>query len=395
MAGKRIKRHTRIYRTDRNYRLSPFRVSISVLAFLVLFCIGWGLYTPVYNFVMRLGEPSSTQSDPSQPSDSQSASGGQSSQSAGSVSPASLAEIKAVYMPPSMINNISSLDSFLTGLKGTGINAVMVDLKDASGNLLYRSQLPAATEVRAVSASAFDAAALSLRISNAGFMPIARIHVFKDQVMPRSKRETAVMYMNSEWTWLDNSSEKGGKPWLNPYSSKAQEYIRGIALEVTGLGFKAVVADSVQFPSGVGLEKAAFGSESSGISHQKVLSDFLAKLGTDIKAAGGRLLVFLPGEITEANEQSFYGGNRFGIVPESAVVGLPAEGSVTEIVKAASQKLSGKGVIYLFEAYVSGGANLTASQTAERVSWISSIANNGYILYNPGGRYGLYQSVGK
>lgn len=186
MAGKKIKRHTRIYRTNRSYRLSPLRVSLGVLAVLVLFCVGWGMYTPVYNFIMNLGQESSSQAESTQ---QQSLSPGADGQPTGSSSASSAAAdiptMKAVYLPQSVMTNVASLDSFLAGLKGTDINAVLVDLKDANGNLLYRSQLAEAAEAKAVSSTAFDAAALSLRISNAGYMPVARMHVFKDQVMPK------------------------------------------------------------------------------------------------------------------------------------------------------------------------------------------------------------------
>jgi hypothetical protein len=372
-------------------------MAAAVLAVALLACVGWGLYTPVYNFVMGLENPFSAPfgGDPSSSVSSVPAESETSSLPAEvPEAPETKASLRAVYLPPDLIGDVARLDSFLASMKNAGVNAVVVDLKDDTGALLYRSQLPEAAAAKAVSASAFDAAALSLRISGAGFTPVARVHAFRDQIMPRSKRDSAVMYMNTDWTWLDNAPDLGGKPWLNPYSQTARDYIGSLVEEIAGLGFKTVLMDSVQFPSGVGLEKAGYGSQAAVVSRQKVLVDFLASLDARLKAKDGKLMVYLPGRLSEADEQNFYGGDRFAIVSQTAVVGMPAGEEIAPLAQAAVSRLSGKTALLLLHLYdQAGGQPLDAAQTVQRISEALQASEDGYVLYHPSGSYNLSPSL--
>lgn len=69
--------------------------------------------------------------------------------------------------------------------------------------------------------------------------------------------------------WLDNEASKGGKPWLNPYSQTAQNYLLEVVKEVKNLGVDAILLDGVQFPD-LNSNVATFDGEGS-VSRNAVL----------------------------------------------------------------------------------------------------------------------------
>ncbi len=64
--GYKIKRYSNIYRKNRNSRMGPLGIVLTVLAVLLLVFIGWSLYSPVYNFLtgnIKAPQPSSSVSE--------------------------------------------------------------------------------------------------------------------------------------------------------------------------------------------------------------------------------------------------------------------------------------------------------------------------------------------
>ena len=65
-----------------------------------------------------------------------------------------------------------------------------------------------------------------------------------------TSRTAAVHYQDTDYFWLDAAAENGGKPWLNPYSDLAFQYLDGLLGEVEDLGFEQILLSGVQFPNG-------------------------------------------------------------------------------------------------------------------------------------------------
>jgi hypothetical protein len=142
--------------------------------------------------------------------------------------------------------------------------------------------------LRCVDTQAFDAADVSSRIVAAGLVPMARIHAFRDNIVPRTKREMAVTYYQTPTTWLDNSPELGGRAWLNPYSAEAQAYITQLAVELAQKGFRFIAVDSVQFPTGMATEKAGYGAGAT-LGRSQALQQFMHSLQDAVQAKTLRL----------------------------------------------------------------------------------------------------------
>jgi hypothetical protein len=100
--------------------------------------------------------------------------------------------------------------------KRTEVNALVIDVKDDRGFVLYRSRVPLARSIGADTNQPMSPkklrAVLDTMRANAIF-PIARIVVAKDPLLADAKREWAVKRRSDGTPWLD----KNGKPWLDPH----------------------------------------------------------------------------------------------------------------------------------------------------------------------------------
>ena len=129
----------------------------------------------------------------------------------------------------------------------TEVNALVLDVKDDRGYVLYRSRVPLARQIGSdtvmpVSAGRMRAILDTMRAN--GIHPIARIVVAKDPLLADAKREWAVQRRTDGKPWLDRE----GKPWLDPHQRGVWAYAADLAAEAVALGFNEVQFDYVRFP---------------------------------------------------------------------------------------------------------------------------------------------------
>jgi hypothetical protein len=131
--------------------------------------------------------------------------------------------------------------------KRTEVNALVIDVKDDRGLVLYRSNVPLAHEIgadadRLISYARMRAILDTMRAHN--IYPIARIVVAKDPLLAERKREWAVKRKGDGTVWLDKSR----KPWLDPTHPEVWKYAADLAAEAVRMGFSEIQLDYVRFP---------------------------------------------------------------------------------------------------------------------------------------------------
>ena len=234
--------------------------------------------------------------------------------------------LRAFYIPSAMLTNQAQLDTLLDKAAAAKFNAVVFNLKDENGVLYYVSntELAATTHTWNDTALSLEAlTTLAKHIRDKGLTPIPRLYAFLDKTAPirlASAKITVEGYPS--YTWLDNSKENGGKPWLNPYSSDAHRYIAELAGELKTAGFTTLMLDGVQFPNQT--SQASYGTSSlSSLSKSEVLKTFI----TTVKSAigNGELIVSTPGLAAFGDGTTPFGGNplTFGSSVVSPVL-MPA-----------------------------------------------------------------------
>jgi hypothetical protein len=129
----------------------------------------------------------------------------------------------------------------------TEINALVIDVKDDRGFVLYHSNVPLAREIgadttRPMSYRRLRAVLDTMRAH--GIYPIARIVVAKDPLLAGAKREWAIKRKSDLAPWLD----KNGRPWLDPTHPEIWKYAADLGAEAVNLGFSELQFDYVRFP---------------------------------------------------------------------------------------------------------------------------------------------------
>lgn len=319
--------------------------------------------------------------------------------------------IKGLYYPPADQANIS-FEQFLSAAKNNDISAVVIDAKDATGEILYRSENNTVKRIGAVTDTAFDAQEVTAKILQAGLTPIARIHAFRDNVAPQSDRNMAVKYRDTDVLWLDNSADQGGRAWLNPYSEEAQNYIIDVTLELIGFGFQQVIIDSVGFPTGYALDLAGYGA-TDGLSRSEVLSNFMRRLESAATEAGGEAMLYVnavclsnfavntPFEVNGFEPA----GNRIvlGITPSTMINGISIlnrkfENPYTEridliktAISAVKSRKENSEIFMLIMLINEDGTTMPHSEMDSVIDSAIRSGVKGTILYDPQGSYPVKQ----
>jgi hypothetical protein len=162
-----------------------------------------------------------------------------------------LDKIRAITAPEAALGGGAALETLLDDAKSANCGAVVFILKSAEGNVLYPSELEQAKKGNILKKS-YAAAKNSINAAKqAGLQVILRISCFRDALAPALMLDAAVRYSKDTGVlWLDDYPDRGGKPWLNPYSNYAQNYLLGIIREAAAMKPDAIYLTGVQFPSG-------------------------------------------------------------------------------------------------------------------------------------------------
>ena len=131
--------------------------------------------------------------------------------------------------------------------KTTEVNALVIDVKDDRGFVLYKSRVPLAHEIGADTTRPMSKDRLRTILDTLvahKIYPIARIVVAKDPLLARAKLEWAIKRKDNLQPWMD----KNGNPWLDPHQPGVWQYAADLAKEAYDIGFSEVQFDYVRFP---------------------------------------------------------------------------------------------------------------------------------------------------
>ncbi len=138
----------------------------------------------------------------------------------------------------------SRFDELIKLAKKNGINAFVIDLKDATGYLSYDSDIPLAKKIHSNRRKVSSIQEIAYKCIQNGIFPIARIVVFKDPVLAKHDPDIVVRRANGS-IFYDTS----GLPWVDPYSKVVWKYNVDIAKDAIAAGFREIQFDYVRFPA--------------------------------------------------------------------------------------------------------------------------------------------------
>ena len=164
----------------------------------------------------------------------------------------------------------------------THINAFVVDVKDDTGYLTYRSEVATAVEIGANrQLRAPDAAARVALLKAHGIRPIARIVVAKDPLLAEKKPAWAVRDTGGG-PWTDRKHTR----WVDAFNDSVWVYASQLAAEAVRMGFEEIQYDYVRFPDEPKhrLATAVFPSRRGAESSRDGVKRNLALLGERTRA---------------------------------------------------------------------------------------------------------------
>ncbi|HJR64456.1 MAG TPA: putative glycoside hydrolase, partial [Gemmatimonadaceae bacterium] len=295
--------------------------------------------------------------------------------------------------------------------KRTEINALVIDVKDDRGLVLYRSRVPLAREIGADTTMTMRVTRLRAVLDTMrahGIYPIARIVVAKDPLLAEKKREWAIRRRSDGGIWLD----KNGKPWLDPHQNGPWQYAADLACEAVELGFSEVQFDYVRFPDEKRLVREAVFPLANGRQRATVIREQLVALRTRLRPLGVPVTADVFG-LTTSDTTDMGIGQRWEQLVDAVDVVLPmtypshyARGSyrlsnpnarpyevIDNALKDAKRRSAGIAgaakVIPWYQDFTLGAPRYGVTQVRAQIEAGYDNGVQDWILWNPGSRYTL------
>ncbi|HEX2152895.1 MAG TPA: putative glycoside hydrolase [Acidimicrobiia bacterium] len=148
--------------------------------------------------------------------------------------------VKAVHISGEAVEE--RFETFVEMAASTELNALMVDLKEESGQVLYESEVPEVAEYSA-DAGLYDLAAVAEVAEQNDLYLIGRLVTFQDPIAARANPEMAVWDEETQAPFTSRDQY-----FLDPTDPVARAYALDIAAEACALGLDEVQFDYVRFP---------------------------------------------------------------------------------------------------------------------------------------------------
>ena len=175
---------------------------------------------------------------------------------------------KALYLSFYGVGSKALRGPAMKMIEETELNALVIDVKGDRGMIPYRSSVPLATEVGGQKIiTVRDAEGLMALFKEKGVYTIARIVVFKDNLLASARPDLAVKTPTGE-PWRDRES----LAWVDPFRKEVWDYNIQIAVEAAKLGFDEIQFDYVRFPDS---HSPRFSQPSTEEARVKAITGFL------------------------------------------------------------------------------------------------------------------------
>ena len=171
-------------------------------------------------------------------------------------------EVRAIYVTANTAANPKRVDSLIAFAHESGMNAMVINVKDGDG--LYLGG---------------EMEAIAKRLRSEGIYPIARIVVFQDNYLAHMWPEEALKTKDGK-LWIG-----GGVAWMDPSSIDVWNYTVEAAIEALDEGFSEVNFDYVRFPADGNLEAIVYPEYDKKLTRAEVINGFSKYVTENVKKA--------------------------------------------------------------------------------------------------------------
>ena len=154
--------------------------------------------------------------------------------------------IKAIYITGWTAGSPARMKSLIDLIKSTELNAVIIDIKDYSGYVSYKMNIPevissgATNEIRITRPNT-----LIKELHDNGIYVIGRVTNFQDPILAKAHPEWALKNKKTGGIWTDNHN----LAWMDPAARPAWDYFASIAKDGFDRGFDEINFEYIRFAS--------------------------------------------------------------------------------------------------------------------------------------------------
>ena len=291
-------------------------------------------------------------------------------------------------------------EAALSLIGSTELNALVIDVKGDRGMVSIRSSAPLAAEVGAQKLiTVKDARALVGSLHEKGIYAIARIVVFKDDLLAVARPELAVKTVSGQ-VWRDREN----LAWADPFNKTVWDYNIDLAVDAARAGFDEIQFDYVRFPDAGGL---VFSMPNNQQARVAAVSGFLAKarerlvpynvfLSADVfgyvswntdDTGIGQKLDSMARHLDYVSPMLYPSGFQFGIPGVANPVQQPYQ-IVSLTLEKARERTGLPAVrfrpwLQAFRDYAFGGVPFGGEQIRAQIDAAEAFGSNGWMLWNP------------
>jgi hypothetical protein len=177
--------------------------------------------------------------------------------------------VKGLYLTAYSAGSSKKLGEIIDLINRTELNAVIIDIKDYSGLVLYDTKVPLATSLRLKDNRYPDLAKTIRRLHDNDIYVIARQTIFQDPVLAEKMPAWAIKNSGGG-IWRDHK----GLAWVDPSKKEVWDYNLAIAKEAVDFGFDEINFDYIRFPSDGNMKTAVYSSLSTSTKKYEVMAKF-------------------------------------------------------------------------------------------------------------------------
>jgi LysM repeat protein len=183
------------------------------------------------------------------------------------------------------------------------LNTVVLDVKNEKGYLSYRSQSPLAAEIGANRLIVEDMRQLVAWFRANKVQPVARLVVCKDTLLAEAYPTLAAQNAQTGALWRDGQN----MAWLDPFQEPVWDYHLQLARELAGMGFEAVLFDSLRFPAPERYGQPQFSQPATPASRVNALCGFLSAARGHLAPFGVKIATSLVGRACRRTDDALVG----------------------------------------------------------------------------------------
>lgn len=188
-------------------------------------------------------------------------------------------EVSALYLTAFSAASDKKMDEIISEVEIGKLNALVIDLKDYTGNVYFDTQVPLAVELGTKKVVNDAIPELIQKLHEKGIYVIARITVFQDPRLAELKPEWAIKDNQTGGHWQDYK----GLTWVDPTLTEVWQYNIDLAKDAVRLGFDEINFDYIRFPSDGAIKRMQFKNWNGEFPKSDIMTGFFASLHEQLK----------------------------------------------------------------------------------------------------------------